>query len=171
MSLAISVYLAGFGLAWGSLALTSVTQAHELFWTIPALVCPLAWIAGIVLRLPRLLTVGFYGVVGLAVWAALSGAFPAGLGAVVLSLLAWDAAGLALWLAKADEVPDRARIWQALLLRACGLGLIGTAVALGFAQLGFSLPFWGLVGLLLAAWGVLVAFRLAVIHPHSRELD
>ena len=46
-------------------------------------------------------------------------------------LLAWNAAGLSFWLAKVDEVPDRAKIWRALLLRSCGSGSVGAALATG----------------------------------------
>lgn len=171
MVLAISVYLAAFGLVWGSLTSALVTYAHEPLWTMPALICPLAWIVGLALRLPRLLTAGLYGVVGLAVWATLSGAFPAGLGAVVLTLLAWDAAGLALWLrpARAEGAPSRGEIWWRFALRSSGLGAIGMAVAFGFAQMRLLLPLWGLVGLLLAAWGALAAFRRMAVHHRSSD--
>lgn len=158
MILAIAGYLAAFGLAWGAVA------AHGFPWTILLLSCPAAWIAGVILGLPGVLTIGLYAVVGLAVWATLSGAFLPGLGAVMLVLLAWDAAGLACWLTKADEVPGRAGIWRALLLRSFGLGSAGAAVALGFSQLELPLPFWGLAGLLLAAWAALAAFRREAAH-------
>ncbi|MGQ9478164.1 MAG: hypothetical protein ACUVRH_06740 [Candidatus Bipolaricaulia bacterium] len=158
MILAIAGYLAAFGLAWGPLA------AHGFPWTMLLLPCPVAWIVGVILGLPGVLTVGLYAVVGLAVGATLSGAFLPGLGAVVLALLAWDAGGLARWLTKADEVPGRTGIWRALLLRSFGLGSAGAVVALGFSQLELSLPFWGLTGLLLVAWAALAAFRRTAAH-------
>ena len=46
-------------------------------------------------------------------------------------LLAWDATGPSFWLAKVDEAPDHARIWRPLLLRSCGLGSVGAALATG----------------------------------------
>lgn len=158
---AVVGYLAAFGLAWGAVA------ARGFPWTMLLLSCPAVWVIGALFALPEALAIGFYAVIGLAVWATLSGAFLAGLGAVVLALLAWDAAGLALWLGEAEEVPNRWEIWRRFALRSSGLGLIGAATALGFAQLELSLPFWGLVGLLIAAWVVLASLRRAATQRAS----
>lgn len=160
---AIIGYLAAFSLAWVPL----VNQG--LPWTLLLLLCPAVWVLGMAFGLPQLLTCGLYAAVGLAVWTALSGAFLPGLGAVLLALWAWDAAGLALWLARADEVPNRGKIWRGFTLRATSLGAVGAAVALGFTRLELKFPFWGLVGLLLAALGALAAFRRAIAHHWSQD--
>lgn len=162
MILAISGYLAAFGLAWAPV----IARASP--WTLFLLIFPAVWIAGVTRKLPGAIAAGFYAVIGLAVWATLSGAFYLGLVAVVLAILAWDAAGLSLWLRIANEIRDRAGIWQGLLLRSCGLAAAGAALAVAFAQLELSLPFWILVLLLLAVWAALAALS-RIIHRRGPE--
>ena len=159
---AIIAYMAAFGLAWAPVV------ARAFPWTLLLLVLPVVWIAGVARGFAGSVSAGFYALIGLAVWAALSEAFYLGLAAVVLSILAWDAAGLSLWLRKANEIRDRTGIWQSLVLRSCGLALTGAALALGFAQLELSLSFWVLVVLLLAAWATLAALP-RVIHPRRSD--
>lgn len=153
MIAAAAMYVLGFALA------LAPTISRGFPWTMGLLLCPALWITGLVLGLPWALIAGLYGVIGLAVWAALSGSFYLALGAVVLVLVAWDAAGLFLWLRRAAEVRERADIWRGLLLRSWGLASAGAALALAFAQLELSLSFWAMVVLLLAAWGALAALR------------
>jgi len=160
---AVALYLLAFGLAW------TPVISRGFPWTMLLLACLAVWVAGVVHRLPGALAVGFYGVAALAVWTALSGAFYLGLGAIVLAVVAWDAAGLSLWLRQATEIRDAVGMWQGLLLRSCGLASAGAALALGFARLQLSLPFWAMVVLLLAAWGALAAFRWWVAHPRRSD--
>lgn len=153
MTPAIVVYLAAFGLA-GAPVLT-----HGYPWTLLLLSCPAVWIAGVVFNRQVALGAGLYGVIAVAMWAVFREAFIHGLSAVVLALVAWDAAGLSLWLRKASEVRNRHRIWQAALIRSCILASLGGALAVGFARLEISLPFWVMLILLTLAWGLLAAFR------------
>lgn len=155
MILSITAYLAAFGLAWAPLI------DRGLPWTMFLLTLPALWILGTRLRAGVALTAGLYGVVGLAGWAAFSDSLWPALAAVVLALLAWDSASLALWLKQADEVRDSSRIWQGLILRSIGAGLAGSAIALGFARVELPVPFWGLVGLLAAVWLLIAALRRA----------
>ncbi len=150
---AIALYMIAFGLAWSSVL------THGFPWTLLFLSSPAVWALGIIRGHPSLVTLGLYGLIAAAAWAAFSEAFIPGIGAVVLALVAWDAAGLQLWLRKAAEVQSRARIWRAALLRSCALALIGGALAIGVAQLEISLPFWGMAMLMLLIWGITVALR------------
>ncbi len=160
MIVAIAAYIAGFGLAWGPVI------THGFPWTLALLICPGVWIAAVTRGRGAALAPGLYAVVAVAVWAAMVEAFLPALGAVVLALVAWDAAGLELWMRKAEEAPDRPQIWRAMLLRSSGLAAAGALVALLFHQLELSLPFWGLVGLLVAAW-----VALAMLHRRSARHD
>jgi len=150
---AIALYMIAFGLAWSSVL------THGFPWTLLFLSSPAIWGLGIIRGHPSLVTLGLYGLIAAAAWAAFSEAFVPGVSAVVLALVAWDAAGLHLWLRKAAEVHSRARIWRAALLRSCALASIGGALAIVFAQLQISVSFWGMVMLLALAWGILAAFR------------
>jgi len=149
----IALYLVAFGMAWASVL------THGFPWTLLFLSFPAIWVSGIIRGYPSLLTAGLYGLITIAAWAAFSEAFIPGLGAVLIALVAWDAAGLYLWLRKAAEVHNRGHIWRAALIRSCTLASIGGALAIAFAQLEISLPFWGMVVLLLLAWGILAALR------------
>ncbi|MFP3898276.1 MAG: hypothetical protein ACLFVD_03095 [Dehalococcoidia bacterium] len=148
-----ATYVLGFALV------LAPTISRGFPWTMALLLCPALWITGLVLGRPWAVIAGLYAVIGLAVSAALSGAFYLALGAVVLVLVAWDAAGLFLWLRQAAEIRDRGRIWRGLLLVSCATASAGAVLALAFAQLELSLPFWAMVVLLLAAWGALAALR------------
>jgi hypothetical protein len=163
---AIVGYLVAFGMAWAQV----LTRAFP--WTLLLLAFPALWIAGVLRGFRTAAGAGFYGLIGVAVWAALSGNFYLGLAAVAISIVAWDAADLSAWLRKADQIRDEIGIWQALLLRSSALAATGAALALVFAQLELSLPFWVLVLLLLAVWAALAAFRWGVAHPgrsHSHD--
>lgn len=159
---AIAAYLAAFGLAWAAVV------SRGFPWTLLLLVFPLAWIVGVLHSFPGAVITGLYALIGMAVWAAISEAFYFGLAAIALVIVAWDAAGLSLWLRKAEEIRGTAGIWQGLLLRSCGLVSVGAALALGFAQLKLSLPFWSLVILLLAAWAALAALS-RVTYPQRSQ--
>lgn len=155
MILAVVGYLMAFGLAGGPIA----TRGFP--WTMFLFALPTLWISGVIIGLPTALTLAMYGIVALALWATVSGAVLPGLGAIVLAFVGWDAASLVLWLRRTQNVGDRTAIWQRLLLRSLGAGLAGAGLAIVFAQFELSLPFWVLVGLLMAAWGVLFALRRA----------
>lgn len=146
---AIVGYLVAFGMAWAQV----LTRAFP--WTLLLLAFPAVWLAGVLRGFRTAAGAGLYGLIGVAVWAALSGTFYLGLAAVTISIVAWDAADLSLWLRKADEIRDESGVWQSLLLRSSALAATGAALALVFAQLELSLPFWVLVLLLLAAWATL----------------
>lgn len=155
MIVAIVGYLAAVGLAWSPV----ITRGFP--WTLMLLSFPALWITGVIIGRRAALAAGFYGVIGVALWAAVSGVFLRALGAVGLALLAWDAAGLSLWLRIGDEVPNRAAIWRATLTRSCVLASAGVALALGLSRLELSLPFWAMVPLLVATWAALVILRRA----------
>ncbi len=155
MVLSVTAYLAAFGLAWAPVIDRGLPWAMFLF------TLPILWILGTTLKFPLALTVGLYGVVALAGWAAFSDALFPALAAMPLALLAWDSASLTLWLRKGCEVQDKVGIWQGLILRSIGAGAAGSAIALGFARFELALPFWGLVGLLVTVWLVLAALRRA----------
>lgn len=102
------------------------------------------------------------GFLGLVVWAAASattGAWPAGLAAMGLALLAWDSADLLHWRGEREKLQQVVRRG---LLRS-GLAA-GTGCALAFAalRLRLTLPFWGLVGLLALLWLALWAWTHSV---------
>jgi len=159
---AIAAYVAGFGLAW------SPVVTHGFPWTMALLICPAVWIAAVIRGRGGVLAPGIYAVVGVAVWAATTEALLPALGAVVLAMVARDAAGLELWLREAEEVPDRPQIWRAMLLRSSGVAAAGALVALLFHQLELSLPFWGLVALVVAAWVPLALLsRRSARHNHA----
>ncbi|MFU8796382.1 MAG: hypothetical protein ACNA7X_03680 [Dehalococcoidia bacterium] len=153
MIVAIAAYIAGFGLAWGPVV------AHGFPWTLALLICPGVWIAAVIRGRGGALAPGLYAVVAVAAWAATMEALLPALGAVVLAIVAWDAAGLELWMRKANEVPDRPKIWRAMLLRSSGIAAAGAGVALVFSQLELSLPFWGLVALLVVTWASLAVLN------------
>lgn len=159
MIVAIAGYLAAFGLAWSPM----ITRG--LPWTLMLLSFPALWITGVIVGRRTALAAGLYGAIGVAVWAAVSGVFLLPLGAVGLALLAWDAAGLSLWLRMASEVPNRAAIWRAALTRSFALVAIGAALALVFSRFEMSLPFWAMVPLLAAAWAALALLRRATAQP------
>lgn len=159
---AILCYLAAFALAWGPVI------THGFPWTMALLLCPIAWVAAVKKGRTGALAPGLYAVVGVTIWASVSGAFLPALGAVVLALLAWDSAGLALWLRKADEVPDRPAVWLSMMYRSSGLAAGGALVALGFSQLQLSLPFWSLAGLLIGSWAALAVFSRRSSRQHSK---
>ncbi|MBE0430932.1 MAG: hypothetical protein IBX67_03795 [Dehalococcoidia bacterium] len=160
---AIIGYLWAFGLAWAPVA------ARGFPWTLLLLVFPALWIAGVARSRPGAVAVGFLALIGLGVWATLSAAFYPALAAVALALVAWDAAGLSLWLRQADEIRDRTKVWQGLLLRSFGLAGAGAALALAFLQLELSLPFWVMTVLLLATWAAVAALRWGVAHRGSSD--
>ena len=162
---AVVPYLVAFGLAWAPVVSLGFP------WTLLLLLFPAGWLAGVIRNHPAALTLGLYGLVGLAAWAAISGAFLPGLAAMATGLVAWDAAGLSLWLRRAGEVQDRAQIWQGLLLRSCSLASIGAALALAFAPLELALPFWALVILLLAVWTALAVLPRVINSRRSSDGD
>jgi len=149
----IALYLVAFGLAWASVL------THGFPWTLLFLSFPAIWILSVIRGYSSLLTVGLYGLMAIAAWAVFSEAFIPGLVTVLIALVAWDAAGLYLWLRRAAEVRNRGHIWRAALIRSCALASIGGALAIAFAQLEISMPFWGMVMLLLLAWAILAALR------------
>ena len=156
---AIVGYLVAFGMAWAQV----LTRAFP--WTLLLLAFPAVWIAGVLRGFRTAVGAGLYGLLGVAVWALLSGNFYLGLVSVSISIIAWDAADLSVWLRKADQIRDEIGIWQAVLLRSSALTATGAALALVFVQLELPLPFWVLVLLLLAAWSALAAFRWVVARP------
>jgi hypothetical protein len=160
---AVASYLVAFGLAWTPLVKLGFP------WTLLLLLLPAGWVVGVIRNHPMALAPGLYCLAGLAVWTTISGAVLPGLASMAIALVAWDAAGLSLWLRKADEIRDSAGIWQGLLLRSCGLASVGAALVFAFGQIELSLPFWALVILLLATWAAL-AILPRVIHPRrSRD--
>ncbi len=161
MIVAIAAYIAGFGLAW------SQVITHGFPWTMALLICPAVWSAAVTRGHKGVLAPGLYAVVAVSVWAATVESFLAALSAVVLAIVAWDAAGLELWLRQAEEVPDLPQIWRAMLLRSSGLAAAGALVALVFHQVELSLPFWALAALLVAVWvSLAVLNRRSARHNH-----
>lgn len=127
-------------------------------WALAAL--PLALWTGAALRRARvLLQLGFLSLVALACVSALAGALATGLGALALALMAWDSADLLHWQGEKREL---GRVASRGLGRSALVAGIGWGLGWASSRLRLTLPFWGLLGLLVLVWLALWAWSRAV---------
>lgn len=154
MALAGLLATGAFLLAW-----IPLLGGSPLGWA--GLLVLLVWAVGIGARKAGFSSLGFVAVVMLAVADALQGRHLIGAGAVALALAAWDVALLLVKLPKGNG-ETAPRVVRAQATRALAVAALGTAVAAGFSFLHLSVPFWGLMGMMVATWATLVAlFKLS----------
>ncbi|MBC7093662.1 hypothetical protein H5T53_06630 [Candidatus Bipolaricaulota bacterium] len=155
MILAVVGYLAAFACAWSGLG-------WEIWpWGMVSLAAPTAWLVGLRARKVGLLAFGLYLLAALAVGAAVEGELLPALGAMAIALWSWDLGILAVQLRRADAEARR-RLMRTALPRSSAAAAAGVALGVAFAWLRLPIPFWGLAGLMVAAWvGVAALIRSA----------
>ncbi|MCR4392583.1 MAG: hypothetical protein NUV94_07500 [Candidatus Acetothermia bacterium] len=150
MILAAGGYLAAFACAWSGLGWAIWP------WGMVSLAAPTVWLLGLVVRKVGLLAFGLYLLAALAVGAATAGGFLPALGAMALALWSWDLGVLAVQLRRPGEEARR-RLVRTALPRSSATAAAGVALGVAFARLRLPIPFWGLAGLMVAAWVGLAA--------------
>ncbi len=148
--MALMAVLLAVGLAW-------VAHGHPVHpgWA-GLVVVPMGWAAGLRFRIPKLVFLGFVGLVGLAASGAVGGNLPLGLGVLGLALLAWDGSAFR---GGQDRGSAARRLRRSVLVVCTGL-----ALAFAASLLRFSLNFWVLLGGLVFAWLALWAWLREVSH-------
>jgi len=146
-------YLGAFLLVWAPAG----WPPGPSWWGLAA---PLAFWVGLRYRKAGLLALGVLFLALIAGAVALRGGVLPGAGALALGLAGWDVALLALRLPKDGET--RRRLLRAQVVRALGVAALGMATAAGFSYLRLGVPFWGLMGMLVAAWAAVIGlFKLS----------
>lgn len=158
MALAAVIFSAAFLFAW-----TPTLSGSPYSWL--GLLLPAVWSLGLATRKAGVLSLGLVALVFLSAGEAASGRLLLPAGAVALALAAWDVGLLAIRLPR--ERDTRRRFMTAQTTRALGVAALGMGAAVGFSFLRLGLPFWGLLGMLLAAWAALIALFKASARLYS----